>query len=406
MTRALVGVVGTGQMGMPMVERLLASGHDVAVRARRAEAAARATSLGARVVDDLGGFADRDVVIVCVYTDEQVREVGPPVLAAMAAGATVIVHTTGSPTTVGHLATRAAGTGVRVLDAALSGGPADVGAGRLTLLVGGDAAVLDDVRPVLQAYADPILHVGTLGDGMRVKLVNNALFGAQAALVAEAERVAAALGVDPHAALEAVQHCSGDSRVLRTVLAVGSSAQLEQLAGRFIRKDIAVTEDVARELGVDLGRLGTDRHRLADREEIKELKARYFRFIDTKDWASFRELFTDDCKHWLPQGSPVPFMTNDDYFPMMESMLSPGVTTHQGSMPEITFTGADEAEGIWAMFDYVQSDAPSGRVSIMGWGHYLETYRRGPDGRWRISSKRNERLRVDEVPWTLPDGGS
>jgi len=202
-----------------------------------------------------------------------------------------------------------------------------------------------------------------------------------------------------------VQHCSGDSRVLRTVLAVGSSAQLEELAGRFIRKDIAVTEDVARELGVGLGRLGTDAYRLADREGIKELKARYFRFIDTKDWASFRDLFTDDCKHWLPQGSPAPFMANDDYFPMMEAMLTPGVTTHQGSMPELTFTGEDEAEGIWAMFDYVQSDAPSGRVSIMGWGHYLETYRRGPDGRWRISSKRNERLRVDEVPWTLPEPG-
>jgi 3-hydroxyisobutyrate dehydrogenase-like beta-hydroxyacid dehydrogenase len=403
---ARVGVVGAGQMGMPMVERLLASGYDVSVRARRVDVAEVVVAQGARVVDDLGGFDDREIVIVCVYADDQVREIGSTLVAGMRSDATLVVHTTGSPATVVDLAAvRPGDGGVRVLDAALSGGPADVAVGRLTLLVGGEQSTLDGVRPVLQAYADPILHVGALGDGMRVKLVNNALFGAQAALVAEAERVAAALGVDPYTALEAVQHCSGDSRVLRTVLAVGSSAQLERLAGRFIRKDVTVTEDVARDLGVDLGRLGADRHRLADREEIKELKARYFRLIDTKDWASFRELFTDDCKHWLPQGSPVPFMTNDDYFPMMESMLGPGVTTHQGSMPELTFTGEDEAEGIWAMFDYVQSDAPSGRVSIQGWGHYLETYRRGADGRWRISSKRNERLRVDEVPWTLPEAG-
>ena len=53
--------------------------------------------------------------------------------------------------------------------------------------------------------------------------------------------------------------------------------------------------------------------------------------------------------------------------------------------------------------DYVQVDGPKGRVCIKGWGHYHETYRKGDDGRWRISSKRNTRLRVDEVPWTLPE---
>ena len=142
--------------------------------------------------------------------------------------------------------------------------------------------------------------------------------------------------------------------------------------------------------------------RLQDVEEIEQLKARYFRFIDTKDWAAFRDLFTDDCRHHLPEESPVPFMSNDEYFPMMEAMLTNGVTTHHGHPPEITFTGEREAEAIWAMHDYVQVDAPSGRVSIMGWGHYFETYRKCDDGRWRISSKRNTRLVVDSVPWTLP----
>jgi 3-hydroxyisobutyrate dehydrogenase-like beta-hydroxyacid dehydrogenase len=392
-----IGMVGLGEMGMPMLERLRAAGHDVSFRARRPEVVRHAESLGARPAD---GFADRDAVIICVYSDDQVRDVAPGIVASMRPGSTLVNHTTGSPATVTLVAEAAAPRGVRVLDAALSGGPADIRAGRLTLLIGGDEHVLEDVRPALASYADPILPVGGLGDGQRVKLVNNALFAAQVGLVAEAERVANGLGVDPLKALAAIQHCSGDSRVLRTVLALGSSARMQELAGRFIRKDTAVVEQTARELGVDLGRLGPAAGRLADLEAIKQLKARYFRFIDTKEWAAFRELFTDDCKHWLPQDSAVPFMSNDEYFTMNEELLGTGVTTHHGHMPEITFLSDTEAEGIWAMHDYVQIEPPSGRVSIKGYGHYFETYRKGDDGKWRISSKRNQRIRLDQVPWT------
>jgi 3-hydroxyisobutyrate dehydrogenase-like beta-hydroxyacid dehydrogenase len=190
-----VGMVGVGQMGMPIVERLRAAGLPVAVHARRPEVAAGLERLGATVADTSAGVADgADVVIVCVYADDQVRDVclGPGrIVAAMAPGATLVNHTTGSPTTVATLAAEAAPHGVRVLDAPLSGGPGDIAKGCLTLLVGGDIDVLDHVRPVLAAYSDPILHVGAVGDGQRVKLVNNALFGATVALVAEAERVAA-----------------------------------------------------------------------------------------------------------------------------------------------------------------------------------------------------------------------
>jgi 3-hydroxyisobutyrate dehydrogenase-like beta-hydroxyacid dehydrogenase len=394
-----VGMVGLGEMGMPMLERLRGADHDVSIRARRPEVVDHAVRLGATVAQD---WSDREVVVICVYSDDQVREVGSEALGTMAPGSTLVNHTTGNPTTVAQLATDGAARGIRVLDAALSGGPADVAAGRLTLLVGGDAGVLDDVRVALACYSDPILHVGGVGDGQRIKLVNNALFAAQVALVAEAERVAEGLGVDPVAALEAIQRCSGDSRALRAVLGVGSSARLQELAGRFITKDVAVVEEVAAANGVELGRLGTTPYRLADIEAIKQLKARYFRFIDTKDWESFRDLFTDDCVHHLPEDSPVASMGNDQYFAMNEALLTPGVTTHHGHMPEITLRSETEADGIWAMFDYVQIEPPSGRVSIMGYGHYVETYRKCPDGMWRISSKRNERLRLDQVPWTIP----
>lgn len=152
----------------------------------------------------------------------------------------------------------------------------------------------------------------------------------------------------------------------------------------------------------------TERHpdpvvqQLVDREAIKELKARYFRYIDTKRWDDFAELFTDDCVHWLPEDSPVPMMGNAEYLAMTRELLDTGATVHQGHMEEITFVDADEATGIWSMEDVVQIEPPTGRVSIRGYGHYHETYRRGDDGRWRISSKRNTRLRIDPIPW--PDG--
>ena len=79
-------------------------------------------------------------------------------------------------------------------------------------------------------------------------------------------------------------------------------------------------------------------------------------------------------------------------------MLGIGVTTHHCHVPEINFVNDHEAEGIWEMFEYVQTETPSGQVSIQGYGYCYETYRKGADGRWRISSKRNERLRLDQVP--------
>ena len=247
-----VGIVGLGEMGMPMLERLRAAGHDVDFQARRAEVVEVAASLGGRAVD---GFGACDVVLVCVYSDEQVRDVAPGIVSSMRPGAILVNHTTGDPATATWLATLAEGRGVRVLDGALSGSPQSIRAGNLTLLVGGDDAVLDAARPALSSYSEPILRVGELGDGQRVKLVNNALLGAHLGLAAEAERVAADLGVDPAVALAAISRCSGGSSALQLVVTLGSAASLEAAAGRFLRKDAEVVAHVATAAGVDLGKL-------------------------------------------------------------------------------------------------------------------------------------------------------
>ena len=147
--------------------------------------------------------------------------------------------------------------------------------------------------------------------------------------------------------------------------------------------------------------------RIADRIAIQELKASYFRFLDTKQWDQWRQLFTDDLVFTnddsaLPTDA-APMVTGGDAFvAMVSSSLANSVTVHQGHMPEITFVGADEARGIWAMFDWVHDrDSES---SMQGFGHYHERYLRGDDGRWRIADLRLTRLRVDTVAATAPGG--
>ena len=135
---------------------------------------------------------------------------------------------------------------------------------------------------------------------------------------------------------------------------------------------------------------------LADVEQIKQLKARYFRLLDTKDWEGFAELFTEDCVHVLPTPD-ARTQSNEEYLRSIQETLGRAVTVHHGHMPEITLLGPGEAEGTWAMFDDVEiprdGDDP---MRLQGYGHYHETYRKGDDGMWRISSKRNVRLRVDQ----------
>lgn len=421
-----VGFVGVGSMGRPMLEKVLSAGHDVSFFARRPEVTREVEALGAASRPSLAALAaGSDVIVVCVYTGQQVLDVcdgAAGLLASARDGAVIVIHSTCDPGIPAQLARTGQDRGVGVLDAAFSGGPADVAAGRLTVLAGGDPAVLEAVREPLATYADPILPVGGLGDGQRVKLVNNALFGANVALVAEAERLAADLGLNRAAALEAISHCSGNSYALNVARTLGSSAALQEAAGHYIAKDVATAGELAAASGTDLGLLAVATGRAAaptpestpepepgavgvrelwDIEQIKQLKARYFRYLDTKDWDGFRGLFTDDCEHYIPAEAGQRFQTNDEYFASVIPLLSTGVTTHHGHMPEIKLLSETEAEGIWAMHDYVQTEGPSGRVSIKGYGHYIETYRKGADGQWRISSKRNERLRVDPSPWTL-----
>ena len=181
-----------------MVARLVEAGHDVSVLGRSDEKRSAIAELGASPVADLAAVsAHADAVVVCVFTDEQVRQVclADGLIAAMPAGSALVLHTTGSPRTVESIAVRAASHDVEVVDAPVSGGPHNAASGALTLFVGGAEDAVARVRPVLSCYGDPVLHVGPLGTGQKVKLVNNALFAAHIGLLSGAVELGARLGV-------------------------------------------------------------------------------------------------------------------------------------------------------------------------------------------------------------------
>lgn len=252
------GVIGVGAMGRPMVDRLLVAGHDVAVFVRRPALATELAAAGARVTSSVAELAaDRQVVQLFLYSDEQVREVAldGPLLAAMEPGAVLVVHTTGSPETVEALAAAGLARGIGVVDAPVSGAPAAIRAGTITLLVGGSELDVATCGPLFAAFADPVLHVGPLGAGQRYKLLNNVLFGANIQLALEVSRLGRQWGIDPGDLARTLTHCSGATAVLGLVGALGSPEALLAAAGAFVHKDVLVATEVARRLGAELGLL-------------------------------------------------------------------------------------------------------------------------------------------------------
>jgi 3-hydroxyisobutyrate dehydrogenase-like beta-hydroxyacid dehydrogenase len=243
-------------MGAPMVSRLVSAGHEVRALGRSVEKRRGVSELGAQPVTDLADVgAEADVVVVCVFTDEQVQQtcLESVLLSTMRAGSVLVIHTTGSPRTAEVIAAEAESHGVSVVDAPVSGGPHDIAAGELTLFVGGADEAVERARPVLASYGDPILHVGHIGAGQGAKLVNNTLFAAQIGLLHEAVRLGDRLGIDEERLLDAIGHGSAASRVASIAGARGSVGAFIDMVGEFVGKDVAVARKTVAELGSDLG---------------------------------------------------------------------------------------------------------------------------------------------------------
>ena len=250
-----VGFVGAGRMGMPMVERLAAAGHDLVVYARRPEAKDALTGLGVRHVTELPeAAANVDVLLLCVFSDQQLAEIAGPLAAALPGGAVFASHVTGRESTLRAVAGRF--PAIHVVDAPVSGGPGEISAGRLTILLGGEPGARERAASVVRAYGDPIIETGELGTALAVKLVNNFLFAANTQLTAEAVRLGEALGVSSGELLGALEHMSGGSSAShRAAEGDGDMTAFATRIGPFMKKDVAACLEQAAERGVDPGLL-------------------------------------------------------------------------------------------------------------------------------------------------------
>jgi 3-hydroxyisobutyrate dehydrogenase-like beta-hydroxyacid dehydrogenase len=251
-----VAWIGLGQMGLPTAKRVAAAGHRVRGYDVNPPAgdAAEGLVLAASPSEAAKGC---DLLCIAVFSDAQLFEVltGPAgVLSELKNGAVVAVFTTGSIESIRKLAA-AAPSGVAVLDTCFSRMQADIPTGMMTLLVGGDGAAINRGRPVFDSFAREIIHVGKIGSGRAIKLVNNILFAGHLQLAADALRFAEGLGLEPHATAAALSRCSGASDVMSR-LATHDASEMLEVVQRYMVKDVAAAADAARDVGVKLGALG------------------------------------------------------------------------------------------------------------------------------------------------------
>lgn len=254
-TPAGVGFVGAGRIGSPMVQRLLAAGLTVTAFARRADVRQRLSGFGAVPTHRFDDLAHCEIVLSCLFSDTQLRDVGPRLLAVMRPGSVLVSHTTGTPAVLDELARLARPRGIGVVEAPFSGSADDALAGRLTVYLGGDGPDVDRAAGVVRAYADPVLRTGRAGSALLVKLLNNTLFAATSQLTLVAIDAAAQLGIDESVLLDALAAGSGGSRAADRITRLGGSAAFSARVAEFLRKDVDAARAVAEDLGVDVDAL-------------------------------------------------------------------------------------------------------------------------------------------------------
>ena len=244
-----VGFIGLGSQGGPMARRIVEGGYETTLWARRPATLEPFADTAAKIAESLAELAAAsDLVCLCVVGDADIEELTDGedgLLAAMQPGGVIAVHSTVHPNTCRDLAKRADSQGVSIVDAPVSGGGPAASEGRLLVMVGGDADVVERCRPVFETYADPVVHLGDLGSGQTTKLLNNLLFTANLGTAAAVLSLADALGVSPDRLTEVVSRSSGNSFALNALGGVGGLERLAGLAGTLLQKDVRLVVDLA-----------------------------------------------------------------------------------------------------------------------------------------------------------------
>jgi 3-hydroxyisobutyrate dehydrogenase-like beta-hydroxyacid dehydrogenase len=265
-----VTVVGTGRMGGAMAVRLADAGHRVTAYNRNRS---RAEALGVPVADTAReAVADAEVVVVSLADDAAVKAVyhGADGLAAGLTAATVVLETsTVHPDTVRALAPMVSAHGGILLDAPVSGSVPVVERGELTFMVGGEAAALDRVRPVLGALAAHVFHLGDVGGGAAMKLaVNSVVFALNQAL-SEALVLAEKSGIDRRAAYEVFTASAIAAPFVHYKRAAFERPEDAPVAFALdlVAKDFALIDDLAAGVGARTDQLSANRAVVAEAVE-------------------------------------------------------------------------------------------------------------------------------------------
>ena len=255
-----IGFIGLGIMGKPMAKNLLKAGFDLTFYARRAEVIAEMEAAGAKAASSSRAVAEQvDIVITIVTADPQIKDVilGPEgVLEGAKSGQLIIDMSTISPLTIRQIAAAATPKGVHVVDAPVSGGDTGAIAGTLTIIAGGEKEDIQRCRPLFEAMGktESIFHVGPLGVGQTVKLVNQVIGGVNMAMIAEALCLGVRAGADPEVMHQVISVSSGNSTLFQ--LRVADFLLQDNFEPGFMldlmKKDMGLAVELGKELDVPM----------------------------------------------------------------------------------------------------------------------------------------------------------
>ena len=252
-----VAFIGMGTMGVPMALNVLKAGHEVTVHNRnRDRELAVAEAGGNRAESPKAAATGAEVIITCVSDTPDVEQVilgDNGVIYGAAAGAIVVDMSTISPTVTRKIAAALAEKSVKMLDAPVSGGSEGAQKGTLSIMIGGEAADVDTVRPVLEAMGKTITHVGAIGAGQITKAINQIIVAGTYWSVAEGMALGIKAGLDMDKVVQAVGGGAAGSWGLTH--RSGNMIQNEYPLGfrvRLHRKDLIIALEAARELGVTM----------------------------------------------------------------------------------------------------------------------------------------------------------
>ena len=249
--------IGVGNMGNPMAANLVKAGYVVTVFDVSRTKADNLLALGARWANSVAeGAAQADVVMASLPGPVQVREVmlgEHGVLAHVKAGATVIDTSTSAVELVRELMALAQTKSVDFLEAPVTNAVDMAALGRLSIFVGGDAAVYEKHKPIFEVIGEKIFHVGAPGNGATIKLLTNLLWFVSAAAIGEGLMLGAKAGIPLHTVWEAIKSSAGNSWVAEhDVPSIFAGHYDPSFSLALCCKDLGLINDIAKSQGYDL----------------------------------------------------------------------------------------------------------------------------------------------------------